>query len=500
MWFRKIFTFIFVCLIALLSARDMPAAAMWLQSDALAVVNNQTITLNDIDPRVREMVEKLESEIAEAQRYVLEQEIMGLLFQLEARRRGITPARLLELEVTRRLTDPAPDIIQAIYDANRAQFGTLDLNGARPQIVAYVRRESEQKLLTELAARLRTRFKVVMGAKINSPNLQPGTTLATVGGQPLTAASAIERLKPIIYDLRVRAYEAQKTAVDQRVYSLLVLEEARKQGVAPEVIIRTEVNDKLRSPSEEEIQKFYEENKARINGDPDSLRVQITNYLEQQEQARIESAHSEKLRAAANVRIMLKEPEPPTLAVSADDDPSRGALRAPVTVVVFTDFQCPSCAANHPIIEETIKAYGNRVRLVIRDFPLEERHPQARKAAEAANAAHAQGKFFEYAELLFKNQKSLDIASLKKYATDLGLNRARFDAALDGGVFIAEVSHDIMEGLLYGVTGTPSVFVNGRRISTFSEAALRAEIDRALAQKTNSPATSQGKTKSITPP
>jgi protein-disulfide isomerase len=494
MWFRKIFTITFVCLM-MLSASGTLTAATEPQADALAVVNNQTITLNDIDPRVREMVERLESEIAEARRYVLEQQIMALLFQLEARRRGITPARLLELEVMRRLTDPAPDTIQAIYDANRAQFGTLDLNGARPQIVAYVRHENEQKLLTELAARLRTRFKVVMGADINSPNLQPGTTLATVGGQPLTAAAAIERLKPIIYDLRVRAYEAQKTAVDQRIYSLLVLEEARRQGVEPEVIIRTEVTGKLRSPSEAEILKFYEEHKTRINGDADSARVQIINYLEQQEQVRVESAHSEKLRAAANVRIMLKEPEPPVLAVSADDDPSRGALRAPVTVVVFTDFQCPSCAANHPIIEETIKAYGNRVRLVIRDFPLEDMHPHARKAAEAANAAHAQGKFFEYAELLFQNQKALDIASLKKYATQLGLNRARFDAALDGGVFNAEVNHDIAQGVQYGVTGTPSVFVNGRRIRTFSEAALRAAIDRALAQKTASPATSQGATK-----
>ena len=133
-----------------------------------------------------------------------------------------------------------------------------------------------------------------------------------------------------------------------------------------------------------------------------------------------------------------------------------------------------------PILEEALKSYGGKVRLVVRDFPLE-MHANARKAAEAANAANAQGKFFEYTTLLFKRQNALDLASLKKYASELGLDRARFDAALDSGKYAAEVKHDIDDGQLYGVDSTPAIFVNGIALTEMSIEALRALIDRGLA-------------------
>jgi protein-disulfide isomerase len=133
----------------------------------------------------------------------------------------------------------------------------------------------------------------------------------------------------------------------------------------------------------------------------------------------------------------------------------------------------------HPVLDEILRSYGAKVRLVIRDYPLGQ-HEHARKAAEAANAAHAQGKFFEYVALLFKNQKALDVPSLKKYASELGLNRVRFDAALDRGVYAAEVQKDIADGMMYGVSGTPTIFINGVRLTTMSEEALRDVIDRAL--------------------
>ena len=134
----------------------------------------------------------------------------------------------------------------------------------------------------------------------------------------------------------------------------------------------------------------------------------------------------------------------------------------------------------HPVLEEVLKSYGNNVRLVVRDFPLA-MHANARKAAEAANAAHEQGKFFEYAALLFKRQNALDVPSLKKYASEVGLDRARFDAALDGGAFAAEVRHDISDGQMYGIDSTPTIFVNGVLLRALSSEALRAAIDRALA-------------------
>jgi protein-disulfide isomerase len=139
-----------------------------------------------------------------------------------------------------------------------------------------------------------------------------------------------------------------------------------------------------------------------------------------------------------------------------------------------------------PILDEVLKSYGTKVKLVVRDFPLN-MHANARKAAEAANAAHAQGKFFEYTALLFKRQNALDVPSLKKYASELGLDRARFDAALDGGKYAAEVRHDIEDGEIYGIDSTPAIFVNGIALREMSMEALRALIDRGLAGANSSP-------------
>src|SRR5205085_8179036 len=140
-----------------------------------------------------------------------------------------------------------------------------------------------------------------------------------------------------------------------------------------------------------------------INGDLNTVRNQVVIYLQDESRKRLEKELSDRLRKGANIRWLITEPAQPVQNISVDDDPSRGDINAPVTIVEFTDFQCPACAAMHPVLEEILKSYGNKVRFVVRDFPLNQ-HEFARKAAEAANAANAQGKFFEYIALLFKNQ------------------------------------------------------------------------------------------------
>jgi protein-disulfide isomerase len=242
--------------------------------------------------------------------------------------------------------------------------------------------------------------------------------------------------------------------------------------------VRAEISDKVRPPTEAEVAQFYAENKARISGDLNSVRNQLATYLQNESRQRLEKDLSAKLRKGADIRWLISEPPQPVQNISVDDDPSRGETNAPVTIVEFTDFQCPACAAMHPVLEEVLKSYGNKVRFVVRDFPLDQ-HEFARKAAEAANAANAQGKYFEYIAVLFKNQKALDVPSLKKYATDLGLDRARFDAALDRGTYAAEIKKDIEDGEMYGVGSTPTIFVNGVQLRILNAEGLRAAIDRA---------------------
>ncbi len=445
---------------------------------SLATVNGQTLTTADLEPALRQEIETLDDKITDARRSVLDLQINTALLQVEAKKRHIDTHRLYELEVSNRIPTFTPAQIKKFIDDNRDQFAGMDPNVVNQQVAVYLHDDSESKLADDLVNRLRRSNPVVMGVDINSPTLNPASVVATVAGQPITAAPLIERLKPVIYRLRIEAYEATKQRVDRLIDDMLLLEEAKRRQVGPEEIVRAEISDKVHTPTEAEVANFYAENKSRISGDLNSVRNQVATYLENESRQRLEKDFSEKLRKSADVRWLISEPPQPVQNISVDDDPARGDANAPVTIVEFTDFQCPACAGMHPILEEVLKSYGNKVRFVVRDFPLNQ-HEWARKAAEAADAANAQGKFFEYIAVLFKNQKALDVPSLKKYATQVGLDRARFDAALDRGVYAEEVRKDVEDGELYGVGSTPTIFINGVQLKLLSAEGLRAAIDRA---------------------
>src|SRR6185369_12725220 len=162
-----------------------------------------------------------------------------------------------------------------------------------------------------------------MGVDINSPNLSPTAVVATVGGEPLKAAQLIERLKPIVYNLRLDTYEVTKRQADRLVDDTLLLEEARRRQIGPEEIIRAEISDKVRPPTDDEVVKFYNDNKARISGDLNSVRDQVANYLQEQSRQSLEKDLSDKLRKTANIRWLISEPAPPVQNIGTDDDPAR---------------------------------------------------------------------------------------------------------------------------------------------------------------------------------
>jgi protein-disulfide isomerase len=425
-------------------------------------------------------VESVDDKIAEARARVLDIQINTLLLEAEAGRRGVSTQQLYEREVVSRIVGPTDAEVKKFSEENADRLTGLDPATARAQVAAFLRSEREAALSEQFVKRLRNSNPVIMGADLNTPNLAPGTVIVTVGGRAVTASLLNERLKPISYKLRIAAYELALGTIEQTINDMLLLAEANRRNVPPEQIVRTEVSDKIRAPSEAEVAKFYSENKSRITGELSAVRNELATYLQERERERLEKDFAEKLRKGANVRLLISEPVAPVQTISTDDDPVRGEATAPVTIVEFTDFQCPSCAAMHPVLDEALKSYGSKVRLVVRDFPLT-MHPDARKAAEAGNAAFAQGKFFEYAALLFQRQNALDTPSLKKYATEVGLDRRRFDAALDRGAYAAEVRHDIDEGEIYGVESTPTIFVNGVMLRTLDAEGLREAIDRALA-------------------
>ena len=141
----------------------------------------------------------------------------------------------------------------------------------------------------------------------------------------------------------------------------------------------------------------------------------------------------------------------------------------------------------YPIVEEVLKSYGPRVHFVIRNFPLTTVHPNAYNAAQAAEAAKAQNKYWEYIDVLFKNQTTLDRDSLKKYASQVGLDQKQFEADFDSARYEPIVRHDIEEGEAYGVEATPTFFINGVMLTEFSGEGLRAAIEKAFARAAKRP-------------
>ena len=451
-----------------------------LTSEKLASVNGQTITLANLEPVVREAVDKFEKQMPDLRKDALEARINTLLLDSEAEKRKLTVAQLMDAEINSAIKDPTEAEIKSVYDANRQQIGSADLASVRSEIISYLRNQTAQKLSDDLVKRLRQTHSLVMGmVSVNAPNLKAGDVLATIDGKALTAGDFTERLKPFVYKLQHEIYEGEMRAVDLKINQMLLEAESRKLNKTPEDIYKIEVSAKVHEPTDAEITKFYEDNKARISKDLNGVRKDIAELLKNEQLNRLEAQFAQHLRSTAAIQIFLKEPQPPVLAIRTDGSPARGSINATVTMVEFTDFECPSCAAMNPVVDEVMKNYGDRVRLVVRNFPLS-KHQNARKAAEAALAANAQGKFFEYIAILFTNQTALDVASLKKYAGNLGLDRARFDAALDSGQYSALVNHDVDDGEAYGIEGTPAIFVNGRLLRNLSPEGLREAIEQAL--------------------
>lgn len=451
-------------------------------SDVLAVVNGVKITPKEVDESIKKQIEDLQNQVIQARKHELDLEINTRLLGAEAKKRGISSNSLLEQEVVSKVRRATEAEALAFYEQNKSQI-QQDYKDVKESIINYLTTQRQQVEADKLATSLRSSYPVKVIVETPTPPSKPedgARVFATVNGENITSAKIEDDLRAFIFNVQEEIFKLRKSALDVRINDILLEQESQNRKVTTRALLDAEVAGKVKKVTEADARDFYDKNKDKIQGDFQQLKDKIINYLGQLEEQKAESTFADQLRKSAKIQTYLKEPEAPVLSIATDDRPARGKEGAPVTIIEFTDYQCPSCGALHPIVEQLTGEYGDKLRLVIRDFPLD-RHENAFKAAEAAEAAREQGKYWEYIDILFHNQNALGVDKLKEYATQLGLDRTKFDRGLDSGKFAEQVKRDLNDGNRLGIDSTPTVFINGRKFTgEKTHDSLKAAIDSLL--------------------
>ena len=309
--------------------------------------------------------------------------------------------------------------------------------------------------------------------------------LATVGDEKITLSDIRARSGDQLDQLEIQ-YQLAKhrivgTALDSILYDKTLRAEATKTGKSIDALVVAEAGPSGFEPSEADIAAWYQENQSRVGGRTlEQVRTQIADLLRTERKDAAERKLEERLRAERKISVAY---EPFRVQLNNDKAPTLGKSDAPITLVEFSDFQCPYCQATVPTLKQVEKKYGDKVQIVYRQFPLNI-HPFAPKAAEASLCANEYGKFWEMHDAMFSDQNKLSVSDLKETARRVGIDGKKFDGCLDAGRYVEQVQNDQKEGLRLGVNGTPAMYINGRAVEggavPFTK--LEALIEKELAR------------------
>src|SRR4030095_7069978 len=293
------------------------------------------------------------------------------------------------------------------------------------------------------------------------PGAAAAETLATVGKKTIDRAAVEKEVRPQLVAIENERYTVIKAGVDQLVAEALFEQEATARGVTVEKFQQIEIVDKVPQPTDAQIQKVYDDNKEQLGEVPlEQVKDQIVEYLlGGATQARRQQVIDD-LKKKYPTTVNLKAP---VVEVAIGSTPPKGNAAAPVTIIEFSDYECPFCKRVEPTVQQVLKNYGpDKVRFAYRNFPLP-MHSNARPAAEAAGCVADQGKFWEYHEKLMA-AADLSKDNLKKMAGEVGADPKKFDECVAANKFKAAIDKDVAAGEAAGGKGTPAFFINGRML------------------------------------
>jgi protein-disulfide isomerase len=301
------------------------------------------------------------------------------------------------------------------------------------------------------------------GAKAAPPPAAPASddVVAVVAGQSIKMSEVDQRAAGALQRLEQERFEARQQALDELVAERLLAREASTRGLTREALLKAEVVDKVPTPSAEHVRAIFEQSKDRLGGRTFAeVAPQIEQSLAQQARAEREADFYRELRTRAAVKVTLSPPRA-ALKVPADA-PALGPADARVTIVGFLDYQCPYCHRSQAVVDKVVEQYKGKVRVVHQDFLLG--RPRSLPAARAARCAGDQGRFWEYHRHLLTVGGDMSDEDLKARATALSLDSGRFASCLSSGAHDQAIQTAVAAGHDLGITGTPTFFVNGRRL------------------------------------
>jgi protein-disulfide isomerase len=297
------------------------------------------------------------------------------------------------------------------------------------------------------------------------------TVVAEVNGVKLTLADLEKKHAAALFQARATYYDLERKVVQSFIDDYVLEQQARKEGLTVSQLLDRHVNAAIaKDPSEEALRVYYEG--VDTNEPYDSVRGKILDALKQRRIAKARASYLQSLRSQSTLILRLAPPRAP---ISMKDVPVRGEPTAPVTVLEFADYECSYCQQIHPVLQRLEKEFAGKIAFAYKDYPLP-MHASAPKAAEATHCAGAQGKYWEYHDILFE-KKQLTPDALKAYARELKLDTGKFEACLDAGQMGPIVSAHVTEAQSLVLQGTPTILINGRLLSgDLSYERLRAAI------------------------
>jgi hypothetical protein len=285
------------------------------QINVLAVVNGVKITKKDLSIDTITQVNAVQDTVIMARSQALSQLVTKTVLDAEAKRRGLTVAKLLELELTAKVKEPTEADARAFYEENKTDRGR-DYKSAKNEILAHLKSERQAARANEFANALRVAAQVSVAEQQVTPpanEAELARVFATVNGVNITSLDIEQSLLPLIFEVQKQVYAIRKRELDLKINDLLLEEEAKRLQTTPQALIYQNVRARMQIPTEEQARAFYEKNKAQFNAEFSKVKTQIFQYLLAEEQQKLVAAYSEQLRKGAAVQIYLTEPRPPNV-------------------------------------------------------------------------------------------------------------------------------------------------------------------------------------------